>query len=95
MNRLEHLLTIFSEECSEIQQAVSKAKRFGLDDGYPGTERTNLSDIRIELNQLIAMAEMLEAEGLDLSPDHRVRAEKKVKVEHYLEYSKERGTLSV
>lgn len=93
MNRLEHLLTTFSEECAELQQAISKSLRFGLNDGYPGTNRSNLSDMRLELNQLIAMVEMLEAEGIDLAPDHKIRADKKVKVEHYLEYAKERGTL--
>ena len=35
MNKQEYLLTCLSEECAEIQQAVSKALRFGLDNYNP------------------------------------------------------------
>lgn len=31
MNKAEHLLTCLAEECAEIQQAVSKALRFGVE----------------------------------------------------------------
>ena len=94
MNRLEHLMTIFNEECSEIIQDTSKALCFGLDDRENGTYPTNQECMRKEFNQLIAMAEMLEAEGVDLSPDHKVRRDKKENVERYLGVSKTLGTLS-
>lgn len=94
MNRLEHLLTILIEECAEIQQAASKAKRFGLEDGYPGTTRTNRRDIANELNDLMAVVEMLNAEGLNLKFNEIQIADKRVKVEHWLKYSKQQGTLT-
>ena len=50
MNRTEHLLACLAEECAEVAQAVGKALRFGLDDGYPGTDRKNADDIAKELN---------------------------------------------
>lgn len=81
-----------TEECAEVQQAVTKALRFGLDEGRD-IETTNAVRLRTEFNQLMAMAEMLEAEGVDLSPDYKERTNKKVKVEHYLLYSAECGTL--
>ncbi len=93
MNRLEHLLTILTEECAELQQATAKALRFGLQDGCPGTDRTNEADMRVELNQLYAVADMLREEGLKLDPDYKVTRDKKAKVEHYLEYARKQGTL--
>ena len=36
MNKAEHLLATFAEECAETQQAIGKALRFGHKDGYPG-----------------------------------------------------------
>jgi NTP pyrophosphatase (non-canonical NTP hydrolase) len=96
MNRLEHLLQILQEECAEVAQAASKANRFGLDDGYPGTERTNRTDLGKELAQVKAMIEMIEADGHMLT-GHNSRtfmAQKKAKVEEMLRYSAERGCLN-
>lgn len=97
MNRLEHLLTILTEECGEVIQAGTKTLRFGLEEGRDVSALeygNNVQRLRYELNDLIAMVEMLEAEGLDLSPDYQSRLKKKTKVEKYLLYSKECGTLS-
>ena len=96
MDRLEHLLTILSEECAEIQQAASKTLRFGLEEGRDLAAMeygNNVQRLRYEINDMIALVEMLEGEGLDLSPDHQMRTLKKEKVEKYLIYSKECGTL--
>lgn len=97
MNRIEHLLTIAAEECAEIQQAVTKTLRFGLEEGRDLSAveyGSNVERLRYELNDLIAVVEMLEREGLDLSPDHQSRKQKKEKVEKYLLYSEECGTLT-
>ena len=48
MNKLEHLLVVVNEECAEIQQATSKALRFGLYNGHPNKETMNEEDILIE-----------------------------------------------
>lgn len=94
MNRLEHLLTKLIDECAEIQQATTKALNFGLEDGYPNTDRTNVGDMRHEFNDLIGVVHMLEAEGLNLSLDMGKIQAKKVKVEHWLKYSKQQGMLT-
>jgi NTP pyrophosphatase (non-canonical NTP hydrolase) len=97
MNRIEHLLTIATEECAEVQQAATKALRFGLEEGKDCSafeHGSNVERLRYELNDLIAVVEMLESEGLNLSPDYESRKAKKEKVERYLLYSKECGTLS-
>jgi len=48
MNKTEYLLVCLAEECAEIQQAVDKALRFGLDVGFPGGKTTNAQDISRE-----------------------------------------------
>ena len=95
MNRKEHLLTILSEECAEVIQGVSKALRFGLDDVGPSSQSDNRENISNELNDLLGIIEMLKDEDILKSYHSRIRiVHKKAKVEKYLKYSKERGTLS-
>lgn len=94
MNRTEHLLTCLSEECAEVAQRTSKALRFGLAETQPAHILTNAQRIVIELNDLLAVVEMLIEEGaLPLIGDREAIAGKKAKVEKYLLYSKEQGTL--
>ena len=95
MDKTEHLLTCLAEECAEIQQAVTKALRFGVDDGHPEKSTTNAQDIAKECVDIVAVIEMLEDEGiLEKVGTMRALNEKKIKVLHYMEYAKQRGTLS-
>lgn len=103
MTRNDHLLVILSEEAHEISmaagrvgQAASKALRFGLQDGYPGTERTNCADLVGEVNDLIAMCEMLMESGVELPGllDRKAIDAKKAKVERFLAHSTNLGRLS-
>lgn len=67
MNRAEHLLTIAMEECDEVSQRISKAKRFGImqvqeapgdkPEQNPG-RLTNRQRIRNEFYDLVAVLEM-------------------------------------
>jgi hypothetical protein len=94
MNRIEHLLWILSEECDEVGQRTSKAARFGLDEVEPEQELTNEARIMYELNDVVAVVEMLQAEGaLKTSLDREKVEAKKLKVEKYLLHSKKCGTL--
>ena len=97
MDRTEHLLVCLAEECAELAQAVSKALRFGLDDGHPERGTTNADDIARELHDLFGVIELLDESGAlpqvrAMDSDAAIN-EKKLKVEKYLEYSKSRGTL--
>lgn len=67
MNRAEHLMTIVMEECDEVSQRVSKAKRFGMlqvqqargDKPEQNPERlTNKQRILDEFYDLVAVMEM-------------------------------------
>lgn len=95
MTRKEHLLTITSEECNETAQRISKALRFGLSEIQPGQKRTNIERFTEEFSQLYAMVEMLKEEGhIHKILDEEEIQNKKVKVEKYLEYCKQIGTLT-
>lgn len=96
MDKKEHLLICLAEECAEVSQAVSKALRFGLDYGYPDTNRTNKSDIQKEIIDVIAVAQMLMSEGI-LDPIDLVHSgivEKQEKVKRYMEHAKITGALN-
>ena len=94
MNRLEHLLTILGEECNEVAVRCSKAKRFGLLEVQPGQTLTNAQRIMAEVQDVYAALEMLSQMGaLDTMADFPAIDQKIDKVEKFLLYSRECGTL--
>jgi len=97
MNRKEHLLLILAEECAELQQAVSKAMRFGLDDRYNKVESNREEIVREYLHVLAAVTMLIEAGHLPRNTHefHRkVMDEKIANVERFLEYAEQKGTLN-
>lgn len=95
MTRKEHLLTILGEECNETAKRVSKALRFSLKETQPGQTFTNEQRIIGEFNDIVAMMEMLQAEGhLSHVFDYQHINAKKMQVEHFFSRSKDNGTLS-
>lgn len=96
MNRIEHLLTILSEECVETAQRASKAMRFGLDEIQPGQPLTNEERMWFEFADLTAAVEMvMEERGSSLPESFWEHvAAKKAKVEKFLLYSAQCGTLT-
>lgn len=65
MTKNENLLVTLMEECAELQQAVSKALRFGMDGCRPGSpDRNNEHDIMVEYYQLVAVMEMLNNDNV-------------------------------
>lgn len=94
MNKVEYLFQCLQEECNEVGQAVSWAVRFGLDDKYDGQE-DNKTKIHKELNDLLAV--VTELQKLDAIPfpimDYGLIIEKQVKIQTYMQYSKDRGHL--
>jgi NTP pyrophosphatase (non-canonical NTP hydrolase) len=103
MNRVEHLLVIAMEECSELSQEFSKRLRFGKGDCNPeDPKQTSIEDkITRELADLMALIQMLKQEGV-LPEDsyagyekfNQMMQRKRRRVEEFLEYSKSRGTLT-
>lgn len=95
MELLDHLLVCLIEECSEIIKDTSKALRFGLQDFNQKDleQKTSLSRIRTELNDLYGVIELLNEHNLELDLDRELINNKKDKVRKYMEYAKERGRI--
>lgn len=102
MNEVEHLLCVTQEECNEIIEAAcrlaqraSKALRFGLEEVQPGQEATNAQRVVIEFYDLTATIEVLIEQGkLPRMNLHELLAVKRRKIEQFLAYSRQRGTLT-
>lgn len=93
MTRTEHLLTILAEECAEVAQRATKAMRFGLSKVQPEQDHTNAQRISMEIDDVYAVIGMLREEGLLPLPSFIHQEGKRAKVEQYLRYSAECGTL--
>ncbi len=95
MNKTEHLLTCLAEECAEVGQAAAKALRFGIGDMPPNGGLPNNEYIVREVNDVLAIIELLIDHGLKLDGigDQVSIDEKKAKVAHFMEYAEKRGTL--
>lgn len=98
MTKQEYLLTVAAEECAEIQQAICKSLRFGLDSTHPDDPRlTNSTQILIEYSQLESVMKMMFDEGVLEPFDFNERAavcdNKEEKVKKYMEVSRGLGRL--
>ena len=86
-----YLLDCLIEECAEVIQRATKAKRFGLLEIQPEQPLTNQERIVGELNDLVGAANLL------LRTDHWQDSEaitaKEFKVLEFMEYSRECGVL--
>jgi NTP pyrophosphatase (non-canonical NTP hydrolase) len=53
------VMDITQEECAEVIQAISKIRRFGIDNAKPGTEYSNRAHLEEELGDVLAMVDIL------------------------------------
>lgn len=94
MNREQYLLAKLAEECMETGQRATKAITFTLEEIQEGQDLSNAQRIVYELNDILAVAEILV--DLKLLPkirDEKYIQEKKLKLEKWAEYSQKLGTL--
>jgi len=95
MTKEEHLLTCLAEECAEVAQRVSKALRFGTTEIQQGQPLDNAARIMSEINDLIAVIEILQTVKVLLSgPDRTAINAKKNKLIEWIRYSETCGTLT-
>lgn len=97
MTRTEYLLTSLAEECAEVAQRASKAMRFGIDEVQPGQPDDNARRIMDELEDIRVIVAMLQEEGalgMPFTDPDRFEA-KRAKVEKFMRYAVECGTLKL
>ena len=61
-NQISEIFDILQEECAEVVQAVSKIRRFGLDESYKGI--SNREHLEEELGDLQCMISLLIKNGI-------------------------------
>lgn len=94
MTRQEHLLVTALEECAEIEQRITKALRFGLDEIQPvETGGDGIADnrdkISYEVDDLLAVLKLL---GISYGDSLRIEA-KQIKTKKFIAYAQNQGTL--
>ena len=79
------VMDILQEECAEVIQAVSKVRRFGIDNAKPNTEYTNREHLEEEIGDLLAMVDILLINNM-VNWDNLHRA-KRTKIEKLKKWS--------
>ena len=98
MTHAENLLVVAMDECAELQQAISKALRFGMDSCHPDKpDYSNERAIWTEYTQLAEVMRLLEKrgvlKGLPLSEVYLIRGEKIANLEKHEAISKSLGRI--
>jgi NTP pyrophosphatase (non-canonical NTP hydrolase) len=80
------VMDILQEEAAEVIQAVSKIRRFGIDNSKPGTEYTNRAHLEEELGDMLAMIDILMIN--DVVSWGNLHKAKRAKIEKLKKWSK-------
>lgn len=91
MNESNEVLKVFEEELGELaiellklQQLVSKAIRFGLEDSWEEHPK-NIVRIQSEWNDVLGAVEVLNKAGIDLAPNKEAITKKVEKIKYFTE----------
>ena len=79
------VMDILQEECAEVIQAVSKIRRFGMDNAKHNTGQTNREHLEEELGDMLAMIDILMAN--DLISWGNLHVAKRAKIEKLKKWS--------
>lgn len=95
MNRREYLMQKLGQEACEVAQMTSKNNEFGMFEVFPDQPLTNAERLHLELDDLMAMIEMLNDEcELAYTPNRENIEAKKRKVNKYYAYSDSLGLIN-
>ena len=64
MSKINEILDILQEECAEVIQAISKCRRFGIEEQNLKTGRTQREELVQELGDVSLLLELLHAHQL-------------------------------
>lgn len=87
MSLQQYLLTKLAEEGAEVGQIALKTQQFGIAEKCPGQRYTNAERTHQELDDLMAVVEMLNDVGFGYEPNRERIEAKKEKVVKFLRYS--------
>ena len=79
-NKLTEILDILQEECAEVIVAISKIRRFGMDNSYKdgGTQREHLTQ---ELGDVTLLIDLLKSHGVFTEQElHEAQVRKSIKL---------------
>ena len=77
-------MDILQEECAEVIQAVSKIRRFGMDNHKFGEVQTNLEHLEEELGDVLAMVDIMLEQGIvNIAKLNEAKANKKFKLKKW------------
>lgn len=79
LNKQDEILLIMQEECAEVIQAISKVKRFGLEN--------NIEQLNQEIADLLCMIELAYRHNIIDNNEERVKNRIAVKEERLKKYS--------
>ena len=86
MNKKENeIMDILQEECAEVIQAVSKVRRFGINNYKPGKPKTNREHLEEELGDLLAMVDIMLEQ--DIVSWGNLEVAKRAKIEKLCKWS--------
>lgn len=94
LTKEQYLQICAMEEAAEVTQRISKALRFGLDEVQPGQELTNRLRLEQEIVDFVTVLDKMEELGIiDLSTYENAFDAKSEKIDKYMQYAREQGTL--
>ena len=75
--KVNEILDILQEECAEVIQAISKCRRFGINEQNLKTGRTQRDELVQELGDVSLLIELLKAYQLFVEPElHQAKLNK-------------------
>lgn len=90
-NPLTYNLGLLTEECGEVVQVINKIRRFGLISNWDG--ETNKQKLFNEINDILAVVELLEQNfNIEIRDESRIQ-EKKDKIAKFMVCSEQEGFL--
>ncbi len=97
MNVIEHLFDIAAEEAAELSRGLIRVNRFGLDSTHPRTERKASEEVVHQMNDLLAVIELMKDRGVvfDGIGDPSALGEAKKKLVEAMETSYEAGLITL
>ena len=63
-SKTEEILNIAQEECAEVIQAISKCRRFGIDETHLKAGKSNREHLSEEVGDLLAMIQLMVDNGV-------------------------------